>query len=228
MMTIVPEESGRDRILSVARDLFIERGFTEVSMQQIADAANLRKASIYHHFPSKVDLFVAVTKREIDALYEQTTAAVASATDLVPQLRAIARVWFSEVRGDHMRMVRDIYENVPVDQQLQFEQQLSSFIATIAGTFERAAAEGHIRPIDPRIAAAIFFDIVSGWVYRAYADPDTAPADPDAAVAFMTDVLLFGIATPSFAQQHHPDSDLGLPNGEPRALPPLKSLKIVS
>ena len=68
-------------------------GFTEVSMQQIAEAANLRKASIYHHFPSKVDLFVAVTKREIDALYEQTTLAVATSDDLVPQLRAIARVW---------------------------------------------------------------------------------------------------------------------------------------
>jgi AcrR family transcriptional regulator len=227
-MTIVPEESGRDRILSVARDLFIERGFAEVSMQQIAEAANLRKASIYHHFPSKVDLFVAVTKREIDALYEQTTIAVATSDDLVPQLRAIARVWFSEFRGDHMRMVRDIYENVPVNQQLAFEAQLSSFIATIAGTFERAATAGQIRPIDPRIAAAVFFDIVSGWVYRAYADPESAPADPDAAVALMTDILLFGIATPSFAQQHHPDLDLDPPAGEPRALPPPKSLKIVS
>jgi AcrR family transcriptional regulator len=227
-MTVVPEESGRDRILSVARDLFIERGFTEVSMQQIADAANLRKASIYHHFPSKVDLFVAVTKREIDALYEETTSAVATSDDLVPQLRAIARVWFSEFRGDHMRMVRDIYENVPVDQQLQFESQLSSFIATIAGTFERAAAAGQIRLIDPRIAAAVFFDIVSGWVYRAFADPESTPSDPDAAVAMMTDILLFGIATPAFAQQNHPDPDLDPPAGEPHALPPIKSLKIVS
>jgi AcrR family transcriptional regulator len=225
-MTIVPEESGRDRILSVARDLFMERGFAEVSMQQIADAANLRKASIYHHFASKVDLFVAITKREIDALYEETTTAVATSDDLVPQLRAIARVWFSEFRGDHLRWVRDMYENVPVNQQLEFEAQLSSFISTIAGTFERAAAAGQIRPIDPRIAAAIFFDIVSGWVYREHADPDSAPTDPDAAVAIMTDTLLFGIATPAFAQQHQPDLDL--PADEPHVLPPPESLKIVS
>lgn len=225
-MTIVPEESGRDRILNVARDLFIERGFAEVSMQQIAEAANLRKASIYHHFPSKVDLFVAVTKREIVALYEQTTAAVTESDDLVSQLRAIARVWLFEFRGDHVRMVRDVYENVPMDQQVQFEAELSSFIAVIADTFKRAAAAGEIRPIDPTVAAAVFFDIVSGWVYRAYADPGTMPSDPDAAVAIMTDILLFGIATPSFAQEHHPNLDL--PTDEPAALPPRKSLKIVS
>lgn len=220
------EESGRDRILNVARDLFVERGFTEVSMQQIAEAANLRKASIYHHFPSKVDLFFAVTKREILALYEQTTAAVTGTDDLVTQLRAIARVWFSEFRGDHMRMVRDVYENVPIEQQAQFEAELSSFIAVIAGTFKRAAAAGQIRPIDPTVAAAIFFDIVSGWVYRSYAEPDSMPSDPDEAVATITDLLLFGIATPAFAQQHRPNQDV--PVDEPNTLPPPQSLKIVS
>jgi AcrR family transcriptional regulator len=225
-MTIESEESGRDRILNVARDLFIERGFTEVSMQQIAEAANLRKASIYHHFPSKVDLFVAVTKREIRALYEQTTAAVTASDDLVEQLGAIARAWFFEFRGDHMRMVRDVYENVPMSQQAEFEAELSSFIAVIAGVFERAIAAGQIRPVNPMVAAAVFFDIVSGWVYRSYAEPGSVPSDPDEAVSTITNMFLFGIATPAFARERGPDTDL--PTDVPEALPPFNNLKIVS
>ena len=51
-------------------------------------------------------------------------------------------------------------------------------------------------------------------------------SDPDAAVAIMTDILLFGIATPAFVQQHRPTPDL--PTDEPDTLPPRKGLKIVS
>lgn len=203
-IALANEESGRQRILHVAREMFIERGFTAVSMQQIADAAGLRKASIYHHFPSKVDLFVAVTWMEVDELHEQTEAAVAASDELIPQLQAIASVWFASIRGDRGRLVREFHEQVPMQEQLLFEERLERFITTIAGAFERAAAAGDIRPIDPKTAAAIFFDIVSGWVYRAFFDPTAAPTDPALAVQTMTDVLLFGIASPAFARRHCP------------------------
>ena len=212
------EETGRQRILHVAREMFIERGFAAVSMQQIADAAGLKKASIYYHFPSKVDLFVAVTLMEVDELHEQTEAAVAASDELIPQLQAIAGVWFASIRGDRGRLVRDFHEQVPMREQLLFEERLEGFISTIAGAFERAAAAGDIRPIDPKIAAAIFFDIVSGWVYRAFVDPTAAPTDPATAVQTMTDVLLFGIASPSFAQHHRPAPDQCDPTSTPEPM----------
>jgi len=49
---------GRDRILDVA--LFQERGYTAVAMRDIAEAAGMRTASLYYHFPSKEELFVSV------------------------------------------------------------------------------------------------------------------------------------------------------------------------
>lgn len=189
------EESGRDRILHVARELFIDRGFSDVSMQQIAEAAGLRKASIYHHFPSKVDLFVAVTWLEIDELHAQTEAAIAATTDFMPQLQAIAGVWFASIRGDRGRLMREFQEHVPAPEQYQFEQRFEQFVNTITGAFEQAAARGQLRDIDPKTAASIFFDIVCGWVYRAYLDP-TLAADPEQAIQTITDVLLFGIASP--------------------------------
>lgn len=216
------EESGRDRILHVARQMFIERGFADVSMQQIAVAAGLRKASIYHHFPSKVDLFVAVTWLEIDDLYQQTEAAVTAADDLIPQLQAVARVWFASVRGDRGRLARDFQEHVPSSEHGPLEERLGQFIDTIGGAFERAAARGQIRGIDPKVAAGVFFDMVSGWVYRAYLDPTAAPVDPDQAIQTITDLLLFGIASPEFARSHCPAgeniSHLPLPSSEQVAL----------
>ena len=46
-------ETGRDRILREAAELFLTRGYAETSLRTIADAVDMRPASIYHHFDSK-------------------------------------------------------------------------------------------------------------------------------------------------------------------------------
>ena len=49
-----PVEKGtRARILDVSIDLFAQKGFDAVSVQEIADAVGIRKASLYYHFSSK-------------------------------------------------------------------------------------------------------------------------------------------------------------------------------
>ncbi len=51
------------RILDAANALLIDRGYSAFSYADIADAVNIRKASIHHHFPTKAGLVVAVLKR---------------------------------------------------------------------------------------------------------------------------------------------------------------------
>ena len=60
--------SSRQRIVDIARRLFIEEGYLGVSMQQIADIAGLRKASLYHHFRSKESLFADVMAELMDRI----------------------------------------------------------------------------------------------------------------------------------------------------------------
>jgi TetR/AcrR family transcriptional repressor of nem operon len=50
----------RDEILRVGRDLMQTRSFQGFSFQDVADRVGIRKASIYHHFPSKEALGAAV------------------------------------------------------------------------------------------------------------------------------------------------------------------------
>ncbi|RZI98195.1 MAG: TetR/AcrR family transcriptional regulator [Rubrivivax sp.] len=50
----------RDEILRVGRDLMQTRSFQGFSFQDVADRVGIRKASIYHHFPSKESLGAAV------------------------------------------------------------------------------------------------------------------------------------------------------------------------
>ncbi|MDW5562084.1 MAG: TetR/AcrR family transcriptional regulator [Methanomassiliicoccus sp.] len=47
------EKSTRSRIFDVSVDLFAQKGFDAVTMQEIADAVGIKKASLYYHFESK-------------------------------------------------------------------------------------------------------------------------------------------------------------------------------
>jgi len=53
-------ESGKTRILRVAEDLFLEKGFEGTSMNEIAEKAGVAKSLIYHHFESKKSLWQAL------------------------------------------------------------------------------------------------------------------------------------------------------------------------
>ena len=55
--------SSRDKILEVAEALYARRGFAGVGMREVADAAGLGKSSLFHHFRSKVQLYLAVLER---------------------------------------------------------------------------------------------------------------------------------------------------------------------
>src|SRR5271167_3387915 len=68
----------RQRILTVARDLFYERGVRAVGVDEIAEAAGTNKMTLYRHFASK-DLLVAECLRQFaqqaDAYWDRLAAA---------------------------------------------------------------------------------------------------------------------------------------------------------
>lgn len=50
----------RAQVLKIAQELFSTEGFHHVSMDDIADRAEVSKPVLYRHFPSKLDLYLAV------------------------------------------------------------------------------------------------------------------------------------------------------------------------
>lgn len=60
----------RDDILVAAAQIFSQKGYHAASMQDIADAVNLQKASLYHHVSSKQEILLALLDRALDMLIE--------------------------------------------------------------------------------------------------------------------------------------------------------------
>ncbi len=57
------QTSTRERILDIALDLFIEKGFDKSSLREIAEHLGFSKAAIYYHFASKDEILMALHRR---------------------------------------------------------------------------------------------------------------------------------------------------------------------
>ena len=61
---MVQSSTSRERVLNVAEQMFLEKGYIAVSMNDLARALGIQKASLYHHAHSgKEALFVEVIER---------------------------------------------------------------------------------------------------------------------------------------------------------------------
>jgi AcrR family transcriptional regulator len=64
-------EATRGRLITTARRLFAERGFAATSTEEILSEAAVSRGALYHHFPSKTDLFQATFEQVEDELTER-------------------------------------------------------------------------------------------------------------------------------------------------------------
>lgn len=61
-----PASETRERIQSVARDLFAQKGVQRTSLQDIADALGITKPALYYHFASREDLVRSIVMPFVD------------------------------------------------------------------------------------------------------------------------------------------------------------------
>ena len=81
---IAPDER-QDQILRAAAELFVKHGYAGTSIRDIAHQVGLLPGSVYHHFPSKEDLFVAIHREGFRQLVNRSENAIRTEAD--PWLR---------------------------------------------------------------------------------------------------------------------------------------------
>jgi TetR/AcrR family transcriptional regulator, transcriptional repressor for nem operon len=86
-------DSTAGRIVEAGRQLIMRRGYSGFSYADVADAIDIRKASIHHHFPTKADLAVAVVKQSRETFDDDMASLQASGADALTQLRAYLGHW---------------------------------------------------------------------------------------------------------------------------------------
>jgi AcrR family transcriptional regulator len=86
-------EATRVRLRAAARKLFGERGYEATSIEALLEISGVARGALYHHFPSKVELFNAVVEEVFVEIAETTAAAARGSTDPLESLRLGSHAW---------------------------------------------------------------------------------------------------------------------------------------
>jgi AcrR family transcriptional regulator len=84
----------REQLLALALEEFAQRGFHLTQMEHVAITAQVSKALLYQHFPSKEQLFAEVTAAVVGGLTDRLNAAVLAEQSSLDRIRAMVRVLF--------------------------------------------------------------------------------------------------------------------------------------
>ena len=95
----LPADERRQQLLAVACDLFARTGFHDTSMDDIAEAAGVTKPVLYQHFPSKLELYLALLDESVDALIDTVRNALSSTNDNKQRVAATFGAYFGFVAG---------------------------------------------------------------------------------------------------------------------------------
>jgi AcrR family transcriptional regulator len=91
-------EARRRRILDAAARCFAERGFARTRIDEVARAARVSRALVYHHFGSKEALAEAVQEHMLDEWTSEVDAAIAAAKTVGDALAAWLRINLADTR----------------------------------------------------------------------------------------------------------------------------------
>lgn len=86
-----PPTNREQQLLAIACRLFAQRGYESTSLRDIAEAAKISKATLYHYFSTKEELYEKVVIRSLVPLVQAVTAAVAEASSPTARVKAFVR-----------------------------------------------------------------------------------------------------------------------------------------
>jgi len=98
--TRLPRQARRKQLLVAAQQVFVAHGYHAAAMDDIADRAGVSKPVLYQHFPSKLELYLALLDQHADDLTAKVRLALASTTDNRLRVAASVSAYFDFVDND--------------------------------------------------------------------------------------------------------------------------------
>jgi AcrR family transcriptional regulator len=158
----------RDRILHAALEVFARKGYHRAVVDDIVRASRTSKGAVYHHFPNKEALFLALVDEFSARLAESVAAAIGGAHGALGKVEAALRSGL-ETFARHRDLARILLlESVslgPAYERKRAEIH-GRFADLIRGYLDEAVAEGSIPALDTRVATLAWVGAVNEVVVQ--------------------------------------------------------------
>ncbi len=208
-------EQRREEIITAAQKIFFEKGLPSATMDDIAEAAELSKGTLYLYSKSKEDLYLAVAMRGSDILYQMFVEVASPAKPTLARIAGLGDAYFEFFKRhrDYFRMYQ-YFENAQFHKQVSPEmlQTCTSHDGRIwdlvVGLFQQAIKEGLFDTnLDPVQAAIIMWANGNAIMRQMDRDDDYWKAhmkiDLEATLEKAYELILEGMMTKKGKTQYH-------------------------
>lgn len=159
----------RSQILDAAAQVISHKGFHAASMQDIANAVNLQKASLYHHISSKQEILFDLLERALDLLIERVSEAFSQPLPADEKLRQGVHVYLSALT-EHTDLIAVLllehrslepeYRQRHILRRDRFEQLWRELL-------QEGISAGIFRSVDPALAGRFLLGMMN-WTITWY------------------------------------------------------------
>ncbi|NBB92696.1 MAG: TetR family transcriptional regulator [Gammaproteobacteria bacterium] len=193
---------GRQRLLDAAAAVFSDGGYAGSSIAAIARRAGMSKSTVFHHFPSKEALYLAVIAGAVEDFGQRLDQFFSTSEHVAVALGRFQREHLRHM-ARHRQVVRLIMREIQ-DPALEYKRPLivellSSNFARVVHHLEAARETGRIRKSAHCHVAALVLFATNAFFFQHAGELSGLPgleliADPDDFADAVIDVLYRGLA----------------------------------
>lgn len=159
-----PSVTKRNAIMHAAQQAFMTHGFARVSMDEIAERANVSKLTLYRHFGSKAELFATVIRHKCDSMLPLDQIDSLKTLPLPDALATIGRQFLALILSDEALALNRLIvlegDRDPEMAQIFFENAVERTLRRVADFLSLRRADGEISIEDPLLAAGHYVSLL--------------------------------------------------------------------
>lgn len=159
----------KEGIIEAAAKIFSEKGYNATSMQDIADAVHLQKASLYHHFSSKQEILVDILDNALDLINNRLELVMAQSLSPNEKLRQAMVSYFQTIAENQNLAAVLLMEMKSLDPELKARQasRREKFESIWKHLIEEGRQQEVFHHIDPSITGRAILGIMN-WSVTWY------------------------------------------------------------
>jgi TetR/AcrR family transcriptional regulator, fatty acid metabolism regulator protein len=172
----VSKVATRDRILDGALDVFARKGYHRAIVDDIVRASGTSKGAVYHHFPNKEAVFLALVDDFSARLAAAVAGAVGARHGALEKVEGALTAALTTFAGNERLARLILLEAVSLGATYQTKRAevTDRFAALIQGYLDEAVVAGSLEPLDTRVATLAWLgavnEIVVQWLHGSVRD----------------------------------------------------------
>jgi AcrR family transcriptional regulator len=161
--TSYTDHANAGRILQDSWELFQQKGYRGVSVDEICRRCELTKPTLYYYFQSKENLFVEVLLHRLHGFRQ----AIEQPGPIEARLERLAATMLDSFRSDYSLLVRDLeHIEAPENRQRVRKAFAAEISDPIAAVMREGIGSGQLVGDDPRFLAQVFMGMVQSFIAR--------------------------------------------------------------